>query len=441
MNIKEYPKILLLCNFNQKSANGVTIKNLFRHWPKERIAVADYASTIEEMYVDNISKYYSIGNKESEYVSPINLFFEISISKDFDLYEETMIKSNEVFDNNNSKINNLISEFRLYLLKKAGLTINNRRFWVSKEFDKWFRSFDPDIVYTTMADISIMEFNIELKNKYKKKLMIHIFDDFINSKYEETFFKSYWKQKLKEVFIRLLAYSDLNMAISDKMSHEFQNKYGYKFYTFHNPVLEEIWMNSETNSFIKHNNDTFNFVFTGSVIDHIAPALKQVIIAINNLNSEGINTKVEIYTPTPYSDVYRLLGKEAIHCYKGFVRNCDIPNVLRNASGLILTLSFESKSIRYTRLSLATKATEYMVSKTPIFLFAPKEVAVYEYLNKFEAAYCLDNPNNLKESIKEFIENKELQKKISQNAYEVATSYHLSKKVTQRMYSLIKSIT
>jgi hypothetical protein len=36
-----YPKVLLLCSFNQRTANGITIKNLFGHWPKNRIAVAD----------------------------------------------------------------------------------------------------------------------------------------------------------------------------------------------------------------------------------------------------------------------------------------------------------------------------------------------------------------------------------------------------------------
>ena len=81
-----------------------------------------------------------------------------------------------------------------------------------------------------------------------------------------------------------------------------------------------------------------------------------------------------------------------------------------------------------------------MIAQKPIFLFAPKELAVTEYLEKNNAAYIVNTKTNLLGKISNFLDDKVMQKQISDNAYQQALKYHLSENVSKRMYDLIVSI-
>jgi hypothetical protein len=439
--MKKYPKVLILCNFNQRTANGITIKNLFRHWPKEKVFVADYLSSIEDMFTESVVNYYKIGEKEITYTFPLNLLKKPTKSGRYVLADALMTHD---FIHSHSKsffrfLKNVIAQFQLFLLHITGLSLISKKYHISDEFDNWVCEFDPDIIYTTMGDISNMEFIIMLSKKYKKKLIVHVFDDFVNSKFDNTLFKRYWKKRLDSTFRDLLKYSNLNFVISEKMAESYKIQYNATFHSFHNPIIEEIWLNAN-NIHSDSDDDVYKIVFTGAVLKHTAPTLKIFIDTIKQINLKDQRIEVQIYTPTSYKDVYRLLGESAENCYKGFVANNRIPEILRNSDALLLTLAFDTNSIKYTKLSMATKVTEYMIAQKPIFLFAPKELAVTEYLEKNNAAYIVNTKTNLLGKISNFLDDKVMQKQISDNAYQQALKYHLSENVSKRMYDLIVSI-
>jgi len=55
-NMNNYPKILIFGQpFNTYSGGGITLTNLFRGWPKDRIAVA---STGHVLYKENSGGYF-----------------------------------------------------------------------------------------------------------------------------------------------------------------------------------------------------------------------------------------------------------------------------------------------------------------------------------------------------------------------------------------------
>ncbi len=446
-NLKEYPKVLLLCNFNQRTANGITIKNLFKLWPIDSIAVADYQSTIKDIYSDGISKYYIIGNKESNYIMPFNFIKKTLPSKSYSLTksptDENSLKSSSIVANKYYyRLKSIIYNLQMYLLHLSGLSLITKKYSISDDFNKWINEFNPDIIYTSISDIGLMEFIIALKTKYKKKLVVHIFDDFINSAHESTLFKNCWKKKLDMVFRKLLEASDLNLTISEKMSNEYNKKYNKCFYAFHNPISEEIWLNPETfEKTTNRENNSFKFVFTGSIIPHTAPALKLFIQSLDKLNSSGYKLDLDIYTPSSTKVVRALLGNEAEKCYKGFVKNDKIPEKIMHADSLLLALAFNKKSIIYTRLSMATKVTEYMISHKPIFVFAPGEIAVSEYLDRNNSAYIASDPSRLLDDIKLFISDSKLREKIAENAFFIAKSFHLGENVRSKFCKQLMNIS
>jgi glycosyltransferase involved in cell wall biosynthesis len=138
--------------------------------------------------------------------------------------------------------------------------------------------------------------------------------------------------------------------------------------------------------------------------------------------------------------VIRLIGSDAIPYFKGFVKNELIPEKNQNANATLLTYSFDKKSVMYTRLSMAIKVTEYMISGKPIFQFVPEDLAVTEYLKKNDAGFVATHPIKLSDSILKFIHDEKGRKRIVGNAVSLAKSSHLSESVASKLFDLISNL-
>lgn len=91
---------------------------------------------------------------------------------------------------------------------------------------------------------------------------------------------------------------------------------------------------------------------------------------------------------------------------------------------------------------MPTKAPEYMVSGTPIIIFAPEETAIVKYAKKYEWAKVIteNNINEITGAIKQLIENKELRQHIAQNAIKIAEKNHNLIDVTNHFKKVICSL-
>lgn len=134
------------------------------------------------------------------------------------------------------------------------------------------------------------------------------------------------------------------------------------------------------------------------------------------------------------------LGDKIEGVFQGRANYSDLPCVFRTADGLLLPIDFSSETIRYIRLSMLTKATEYMISGTPIFLLAPYGIAVTEYLLKHNAAFHVDDSESFDGQILDFMDDVIMRERVSNNALNLATTHHLQKNVGNRLRKLIVSV-
>jgi glycosyltransferase involved in cell wall biosynthesis len=107
-----------------------------------------------------------------------------------------------------------------------------------------------------------------------------------------------------------------------------------------------------------------------------------------------------------------------------------------------LPYDFSREAISYIRYSMPTKAPEYMVSGTPIIIFAPEVTAIVKYARKYGWASVIteNNINEISSAIKNLVESKELRQQIAQNAIEIAEKNHNSVDVTNQFREVILSI-
>lgn len=439
MKKKNYPKVLLLCNYSQNSANGITINNLFKSWPKGKLRVVDFSeNTIDQIYVDHIDKYYCLGDKEIRYPWPFNYFRKPPKSKcyDLELYE---LKEKKKISGKLSLLKKLTRNYQLWFLNKTGLVFVSRKINISNDLQNFIQDFNPDIIYSSMCDITRLRFFKEVIDNSNASGALHVFDDFINSRYERTLSPKFWERKFKEHFINALSVTDIPIAISNKMASEYEDQFNRKFYSFHNPIDPEIWVKKgeDLENKMNNSNKSFLFVYAGKINDDTIQPIKSFIRVIRELNSENeFNLEFNIYSPYDALEIERLLGRDTDIYFKGKAPYDDLIHIFKSADGLLLPLADTKKTIKYIRLSMLTKVTEYMISGTPILTYAPRKIAVTEYLKKHDASFFSYKEKDLKSILKEFIKNDMQRKTIAVNAYQCAVKNHLQPKVSEKLRSL-----
>ena len=449
----KYPKVLLVCSFNQNTANGITIHNLFKSWPKDRIALVEFNGRIEDIYVPGINNYYLLGSSEVRFKGLLNRFRKIRPSRALKINAVSIKNSPKIqkseYSNHNG-IKTILLKAQRAFLNATGLVMVSRKFYISKPFEKWLREYNPDIVYATIGDICKLDFIHELKQCYGFRLCVHIFDDYINSRYQYTLFPEYWMHRLDTAFRRVIESAELGLAISDKMAAEYSEKYGKTFHVFHNPIDPAIWLadsvrlpmfsNNQIVTDQTPQNNPFTFIYAGKVNRDTSKPLKAFIAAIEKLQQAGYNVRFLIYSPYPSSEIRMQLGNKLENIFQGRAKYTDLPHHFRAADGLLLPLDFSLKTIRYIRLSMLTKATEYMISGTPIFLFTPHGLAVTEYLMKHNAAFHVEDPATIDAQILNFMNDAKMRERISNNALKLAKTHHLQETVGNRLRNLIASL-
>lgn len=474
-----YPKILLLCSMSQSTANGITIANLFKGWPGNRIALAEFNDAPEAVCVSHIWNYYFLGNKEMRFIAPFHLLRKFAPSQALrknQVEEAVGHESSTMAHDSKSGLKAWLLKLQRWYLRKTGLMLVSRRFSISPEFDSWVREFDPDIIYCVTGDLCKLEFFTRMLKHFNKQGCIHIFDDFLASKHEGTLYPAYWKRRLDVTFRSVCDQCSLHLAIGNKMAAEYTQRYGHKFYGFHNPIDPSIWLaarslvdnsKSEQSSEIEcseeiiakdcdsssairqlsavasANDDSpssesvFRFLYAGKINKDTVGPIRQFMETVDRLNKAGHRISFKIHSPYPFDEIKLILGEGAEKVYGGKLPYVELPAAYRAADGLLLPLDFTEATIRYIRLSMLTKVSEYMISGTPIFCFAPKEVAVTEYLIEYEAGIHCGDPELIEQATLDFIRDEQSRIRVAANAVERARHHHLMGQVNERFRSLL----
>ena len=416
-NFKDYPKVLLLFNtIGDKNGTEITLKNLFKDWPKEKIAISSMKN-IDDEVKERIGRFYHLSRKEINVIWPLNYFIKVENSKSSNHSNDKDEKSSLIKIGLIRKVYTLLVK---KLLFKTGIYYIKFHYKVSRDFEKWLFDYHPDIIYTTfLGDVSSMRFALSLKKLIGCKLAIHIMDDWINTFPNSTIFPFFWKKKYDDMFLEVLNNSEVKFSISKKMSKEYYNRYKISFIPFHNPVVIEDWKS------LKNNVDNNVFTYVGKINDDTIDVLTDFSNAIEKISISN-NLFFNIYSLDNNVKFEKILRRNLKTKIFKKVSHKEIPQILMNSYGLFLPLSFGKSNRKYTKYSMPTKVSEFMISMTPIIVYAPKEIALYEYAREFDWAILVGQKgeDHLIKAIKTLLYNDQLVNEITKNAYKLAVESH-----------------
>ena len=414
------PKVLIVGqSFDKTGGGGITLSNLFRGWPKDRLAVASNVNLRNNTDFSICNTYYQLGYNGKLHPFPLNIFLTKIKCGIITLDNQAL---NDKKNNKSGKSNNFkkIYSFLVSFLNFFGIYNFFYKLEITQDFKEWVTAYNPDIIYSQLSTLELIRFVNNLQILLKKPIAIHIMDDWPSKIGQNGLFNFYWKRISRKEFQHLLDKSSVLMSISGAMSEEYKKRYNKVFIPFHNPIEIDKWLPYARNKWEK--NDIFNILYTGRIGIANGKSITIMANAIDSINSKKIKMKLDIFSPDMNSkkatSMNNLRGVEL----KSTIPHSLMPGLLANYDLLFLPLDFDNAGIIFSQFSMPTKVSEYMISGTPIFVFADKQTALAKYALKDNWAYVVsvNKKEALIKGLFELYSNSTLRKTLSEKAKEMA---------------------
>lgn len=425
--------------FNNYSGGGITLTNLFKGWPKDKIAVTYIGHGLFNVTTDVCDTYYQLGKEEHKWKFPFGVFQRKFPSgpKSFDKKAEVPIN----FIQTGIRYR-LVNRIFFPFIRWIGLFHFATKITLSHRLMNWLSEFDPDILYMQVTTRDEINFAQELVSYLKRPSVIHIMDDWPSTISNKGLFKKYWSKKIDKEFRVLLDQVDLHLSISDAMSVEYKERYKKDFIPFHNPIETSLWVPFKKSSFTL-DPEHIIIVYSGRIGVGITDSLYEVATAINSIRNEGFNIMLHIQTPT--KDPKFLSPLQRLNCVviNPFASLESLPKIFSDADILVLANDFSSQGVDYLRFSMPTKASEYMISGTPILVYSAEVTAVTKFFSKNNCGYCVteQGPEAITKALKFMLDNEEYRKEISKNAFKLAEEKFDANHVRKEFQNLLMSIS
>lgn len=426
------PKVLILNQpFNTNTGGGVTLTNLFTGWDKDKLAVICSGRLLDVIpKVEMCDVYYQLGYKEHKWIFPFNL-----IKRKYPsglLQFERPSSSKPVVEKSKLRVN-LIMNYFYPTLEYLGILHLASKLELSPDICNWLDQYNPDVIYAQANTREDINFCIAVCDYLKKPMVFHMMDDWLTTN-NKGIFKNYWSKRIDREFKNLLDRAAVCLSISDYMAEAYKERYGKDFVAFHNPIDLAFWKKHQKEAYNLSDSPTILYAGrTGLGIDAVLEVIAKAIQASNKTLSHSIKLVLQTAEKPGWLNKYDCVQ------HKSFVAYQDLPKVFASADFLILPYDFSRKSIQFIQYSMPTKASEYMVSGTPIIVFAPPETALVKYAAQHHWATIVteNQVSSLSNIINQLVSEKSFRQTIANNAKKLAEKRHSSTVVRAAFKNMI----
>lgn len=421
-------------SFHLKSGGGITLINLFRDWPPDKIAVA--SSFIDASGKKYCNSFYKLGFDESKRPWPFYLIQPKTKSGtvDFTIKSSATDSLGTVIRKKDPALKRFLLQMRHYL----GIYPFIYRLRVSEKLEKWIDEFQPEIIYTQLSSIQMVQFTIRLYENKKIPLAIHIMDDWPATLREPGLLFFYWKRILNRDFRRLLDYPGVHMSIGNAMSEAYHERYKKEFLPFQNSLDLNKWEGIAKSDWKVHN--VFTVMYAGRIGRGVISSVMDIAEAIEILGKKGYRILFKIRAGGFDLDNIARFNSLRFTQLHDFLGHDEMPGELSSADLLVIPLDFDE--FKFTRLSMPTKVPEYLASGTPVLVYASGETALCRYAGKHQWGYTVtkNNRSELVKAIGLLYSDIKLRKKLGVTGKKVAGEYHDGDKIRRNFRETLQKV-
>lgn len=406
-------KRVLILSRGFKAGDAITTLNLFTQWPKTDLFCASMAG-IE--FSSNFNEFYVLGADEVQFRFPFTKFVRIEKSHITDGKYEVL----RAAVHRKSLKRSIYEKFLLPIMQRMDLYETRYRMMLSDKLVDWIEKIAPDIIYTSIGDIPMAHLILDINKRFPKiQIAVHCFDDWLSPTYQ-ILNESKHRRKAEPLLYKILDLASYRFTSSDKMALEYNDRYGYKFKCFPNPVRINSIDSEITKSHIP------NIVFAGKIGWHNKLAIKEMIASVDKLNRNGIKLQFDIYSDCTLEQRDYFLGDVAESTiFHNPLPNAQILKVLAAAHILFLPISITAHTEKFTRYSMSTKMGEYLSTGVPTIYCGPSSIAMTEFLKSKNCAIVVETGGiqSMMKAVMKVLDKDKYVKEMCNRGLELAYSY------------------
>ncbi len=351
--------------------NGIMIQSLFADWQSSQLSHI----------------HFSVLKKQNPNVLIDSAAFRISIfGKSAHITQDVCCQDNSIRDLKPSgKVTSSIRDIIVRNRKALGVFRGVHELWaancglIANCLINKLKEIKPDVVYVHIGSYWISKVSLKACHDLKIPMVLHVTDDFVNGLYEDVICRKLFKSLARKWFKRAVQYADLNIAISPDMAKQFSRQYGGSWdwsTTLVNPA------NYDPSP--RTSNSKFQIVYAGSLGLNRIDSLSAVAKSVAQLKSTGKDLVLDVwcsdFDKKLFLSKYSELSPSCNFC--GWADPAKLPFIFHNADLLVHLESFRKKDISFTKLSLSTKISQYLMAGRPVMAVAPEELASVNVLKE-----------------------------------------------------------
>ncbi len=413
------PRVLVIsaAAINGNSGTGVTLGNLFRTWPTDKLA---------QIHSDTVGPDTSICARDWR-LSPgdvpayglaktiVELFRKVASPKTRELPQMPLG----------------LNRCRLRTAATAWLDLIPYN--LSLSFWQWLRTFSPEVVLSNLASIRQVRLTLSVVRQCDCSLIPFFHDDWPSTQYAGSRLTVYPRKVLVELLRQCLSRAPVGMGNSHAMAVDYTRRYGIPFEPFMNCVPVPQWVPEPPTP------TQIRFVYCGGLGLGRALCLQDVAHAIQQAVGRKVKPELVIYAPERDLLQHRaaFASNPAVRL-GGSISQQRMPEAFRAAHVLVHVESFEPYHRAYTRLSFSTKLPGYLAAGRPILAYGPPEQASVEYL-RGTGAVVVTEPNSpdLRLQIQRLCEKEPLRRELGQRSWRTAFEHHEADRVRERFKAVL----
>jgi glycosyltransferase involved in cell wall biosynthesis len=370
-----YPRVLVInaLPFNFEMGNGITQSNLFKGWPKDRLAclywnngvVLNSSICAQHIQADTI---WSWSSRSARRCGAYRVLRKTGTSDN----AAVGVTANHV-ESARSVIWRIVDLFsRTEWARKARL---------GRTALDAVERFRPQLLYVVL-DPPSMHVAEKVAIVTGAPLALHIFDDWITvARIGINGVGRLHKYEVESRFLSILKHAKLRMAIGEAMRKEYEQRYGLKFLAFQNCLEPEVWLSHGRNDW--SSSEPFVFKFAGTIYSPCnLDALILFAQAIGAVIEKGFSSILELHVPRGQlaACTRRFSRFHHVKIFPSPLETESMAELFGSADALIIAVNDDDYGRAHLGLSIPTKLPAYLLSGTPIIAFAPEDCAVSRFL-------------------------------------------------------------
>lgn len=305
--------------------------------------------------------------------------------------------------------------FRSLIWKMAG--------WRNSELEGFIREFNPDIIFAPCyASHELLAIDRVAKSVADVPVISYISDDNYGLK-QFRLDPVYWLNRfvLRRNMRKTFKIYDLVYTMTDEQKEEYEKALHCKM-----KILKKS--GDFTNVPVKETvNNPIRLIYAGGVYCGRWKTLARIAQELKTINKDSVKMVLDIYTGNQLTEKQkRLLDDGRNSRVHAAISQTQLKEEYHNSDIALHVESFDLKYKLLTRLSFSTKIIDCMASGCAVMAICWKKHSGYIYLEKHDIAICIDNCNEIAQTLLDCVQNTDSILEYAEKAIKHGERYHQS---------------